>query len=313
MRCPKCQYLSFDNGARCRNCGYEFSLAAVSPEPLDLAIQDGTEPIGPLADLALHAPPIQEASRPPAPLAPDTGSPELPLFNSRGRDDQPLVTPATPRPPLSVRRGPPLPPKPGPAAGPRAARQMVEEPRLALDTAEMPVVDDPPEPRPARVAPGRRTIVEPSASASAPIEADAAAPVGARIVAAVIDLAIVGGIDAAVFYLTLRVLDMHVAEARALPLVPFVAFLLLLNGSYFAAFVAASGQTIGKMAAGIRVIPGDSVAQASERVSLGTAIIRAAAYLVSLLPAGLGFLPGVMAKDHRALHDRLADTRVVKA
>lgn len=312
MRCPKCQYLNFDNGERCRNCGYEFSLAAASPEPLDLAIQDGSEPIGPLADLALHARSVQEAS-PPAPLALDAGSLELPLFNSRGREDQPLVTPATPRPPLSVRRGPPLPPKPKPAGAPRAARQIVDEPRLALDTEEMPLAGEPSEPRAARMAPERRTVVEPSASSIASIEADAAASIGARIVAGVIDLAIVGGIDAAVFYLTLRVLDMHVAEARALPLVPFVTFLLLLNGGYFAAFVAASGQTIGKMAAGIRVIPGDPVAHETERVSLGTAIIRAAASLVSLLPAGLGFLPGVMAKDHRALHDRLADTRVVKA
>ena len=28
MKCPKCQYISFDSGDRCRNCGYEFSLAA---------------------------------------------------------------------------------------------------------------------------------------------------------------------------------------------------------------------------------------------------------------------------------------------
>ena len=27
MKCPKCQYISFDSGDRCRNCGYDFSLA----------------------------------------------------------------------------------------------------------------------------------------------------------------------------------------------------------------------------------------------------------------------------------------------
>ena len=309
MRCPKCQYLSFDNGDRCRNCGYEFSLA-VNPEPLDLAIQDGTEAIGPMADLALHAHSAQEPSLAPPPTAPDSGGLELPLFNARARDDQPLVTPATPRPPLSVRRGAPLPPKPRAAGGPRTARQVDDEPRLALDGAEMPVADEADE---AHAIGFERRHASTDALPRAADDPAVAAPVGARMFAAIIDLTIVGGIDAAVLYLTLRVLDMHVAEASALPLVPFIAFLLLLNGSYFAAFVAASGQTIGKMAAGIRVIPGDPAGHANERVSIGAAIVRAAGYLVSVLPAGLGFLPGVVAKDHRALHDRLADTRVVKA
>ena len=26
MKCPKCHYLGFDTGDRCRNCGYDFSL-----------------------------------------------------------------------------------------------------------------------------------------------------------------------------------------------------------------------------------------------------------------------------------------------
>ena len=48
-------------------------------------------------------------------------------------------------------------------------------------------------------------------------------------------------------------------------------------------------------------------------VTLGTAVLRAAAYLVSLAPAGLGFAPLLFAADGRALHDRLANTRVVRA
>ena len=53
MKCPKCQYFSFDSGARCRNCGYDFSLALDLP-PADLPIQDGTEPFGPLSDFSLN-------------------------------------------------------------------------------------------------------------------------------------------------------------------------------------------------------------------------------------------------------------------
>jgi uncharacterized RDD family membrane protein YckC len=33
---------------------------------------------------------------------------------------------------------------------------------------------------------------------------------------------------------------------------------------------------------------------------------------VSILAAGAGFLPALFSADHRALHDRLADTRVVR-
>ena len=29
MKCPKCSYLGFDSGDRCKNCGYDFSLIAV--------------------------------------------------------------------------------------------------------------------------------------------------------------------------------------------------------------------------------------------------------------------------------------------
>ena len=317
MRCPKCQYLNFDNGDRCRNCGYEFSLA-VEAAPLDLAIQNGTEPIGPLADLELHdgaaaAPAPPAVSRP----APDTGSLELPLFTPGGKAAAPLVTPSTPRAPLSVRRHAPVPPKPKPAARMRAA---ADEPRLALDTAEIPVVQPAVEDVPRRLREPRPSTDDADAhdSRTHRMPADGAleasgAPAGARAMAAAIDLAIVGGIDAAVFYLTLRVLELHVADAGALPLIPFVAFLLLLNGSYFAAFIAAGGQTIGKMAAGIRVVPGAPGAHAGDRVPVGSAVVRAAAYIVSALPAGVGFLPGLMSSDHRALHDRLADTRVVKA
>ena len=28
MKCPKCDYLGFETGDRCKNCGYDFSLAA---------------------------------------------------------------------------------------------------------------------------------------------------------------------------------------------------------------------------------------------------------------------------------------------
>ena len=46
-------------------------------------------------------------------------------------------------------------------------------------------------------------------------------------------------------------------------------------------------------------------------MDLRRAALRGAAMVVSLLPAGLGWLAGLVG-DHRGLHDRLAGTRVVR-
>lgn len=307
MKCPKCQYIGFDNADRCRNCGYDFSLVA-DDVPFDLPIQDGTEPFGPLADLTLTDldTPVPAGAAPAEATAsegqrPITSSFELPLFKDRGRsDDAPLVTPsAVPRAPLSVRRPAPVTPRPRPRREPA-----VPAPRLALDTAEIPVVPEP-------IA--RPAAIEPSQPTASTQHGAAVAPLWARLLAGSLDLLLMAGIDAGVIYFTLRICELTFREIRALPLAPLIGFLALLNGGYLACFVAAGGQTIGKMAARIRVIPGDPAAGALERVPLGTAIVRAAAYAVSVLPAGLGLIPALVAPDRRTLHDRLADTRVVKA
>jgi uncharacterized RDD family membrane protein YckC len=279
-KCPKCQYFTFDSGTRCRNCGYDFSLALDLPAD-DLEIQNGTEPIGPLGDFSLH----------------DT--PNLPLF-APGDPDAPLVTPnAAPRAPLAVRRGAPASarqtrPKPRPEPDPA--------PRLALDTAEFPVV-----------APSPRPSAAPIDPAGEPEPADGRQTAGtlARLGAAAIDLALLGGIDLIVLYFTLKICDLGFADVLLLPAVPLLLFLLLLDGGYLSTFVAAGGQTIGKMATGIRVVPADPAAP--ERVTFGHAIVRAAGYFVSLAPAGLGFVPVFFGRQRRGLHDRLADTRVIRA
>ena len=87
------------------------------------------------------------------------------------------------------------------------------------------------------------------------------------------------------------------AELSELPLLPLAAFFLLLNGGYFVAFTAVGGQSIGKMALGIKVIT-----QEESAVPIGRATLRTLAYLVSALPLGAGFLPGV----HRRRSSRAA-------
>jgi uncharacterized RDD family membrane protein YckC len=298
MRCPKCQYISFDSGERCRNCGYEFSLTPDS-RAIDLPIQTGQEPIGPLGDFTLGVDSRRADATAaaladtisPLPSKPITSSFDLPLFKERKTpDDAPLVTPAAvPRAPLSVRRSSPVTPRP-------ASRSSIEEPVLDLDP------------------PGSSDFGKPSAPVAAePVERNddpASALLGARFVAALLDTAILVAIGSVVLYLTLKVCGLPLARLRVIPPVPFVSFLLLIAGGYFTLFIAAGGQTIGKMAAGIRVVSTD---HNLGRVPLGHAILRAAVYFLSALPAGLGFLPALMGADRRAIHDRLADTRVVKA
>jgi uncharacterized RDD family membrane protein YckC len=163
---------------------------------------------------------------------------------------------------------------------------------------------------------GRGGIEESASPAGGSSETEAmpqgpvSAPAALRLGAALIDVAILGSINVLVLYFTLQICGLELAEIVVLPPVPLLAFLLLLDGGYLVAFTTASGQTIGKMAAGIRVVP---AAGDADRVPAHHAALRAMAYLVSVLPAGLGLLPALIGADGRAIHDRLADTRVVRA
>lgn len=90
--------------------------------------------------------------------------------------------------------------------------------------------------------------------------------------------------------------------------VPFAIAWLLFAFTYGVFFVGTCGQTLGKMVMRVRVI-------GARRFEVGyaTAVRRALWYTAATLPAGLGLLPALRDPEHRALHDRLSGTRVVKA
>ena len=93
----------------------------------------------------------------------------------------------------------------------------------------------------------------------APIGTDAdVSSLPRRIAAGLTDHAILFSIDLIVLYSTLRMAGLTMGDWQLLPPVPMLAFLLLLKLSYFGAFTAACGQTIGKMAAHIRVVSDDA-------------------------------------------------------
>jgi uncharacterized RDD family membrane protein YckC len=98
---------------------------------------------------------------------------------------------------------------------------------------------------------------------------------------------------------------LQAAEWHVIPPVPFGIFLAMMAFAYFMVFTAVGGQTIGKMATGIRVV-GDS----RRGIDGVAAARRTLTALLSYATVGLAYLPGFFG-DHRTLHDRLAGTRVV--
>ena len=293
MRCPKCQYISFDNGERCRNCGYEFSLSVDAADVEVRIARDepssssrGRENTFSALDAPLNAedPGPSQFGRRSIPAA------DLPLFTDRIADDQaPLVSaPAVPRAPLAVRKAN--------VGRPRPQPPLPEE--LSLNLEEQ------------RGEDARAHF----AATPAPMAADAshgAASLVRRFAAGVVDVLILGSISIAVVLLTLRVVGLTAEQWQVLPVVPMLGFLLLLCGGYFVLFTAAGGQTIGKMVARVRVV--NASHSGTARVSFSTAVLRTAASLASLLAVGGGFLMAAANDDRCAFHDRVANTRVVPA
>jgi uncharacterized RDD family membrane protein YckC len=298
MKCPKCGYLAFETGDRCRNCGYEFSLNESTASPLDMTLdREFQEPRRPLdLDRIIGAPEPDDAGDLPlfTPPSTDTKPSGMRRHHNAGRritvvEDEPLISvPSRPRAPLGVRRATPEVPRarartattPGTAAG----DLLFEQPRVSAQSHVLPEED----------------------AAESTAGETPAAPLR-RILAALVDVMLLSLLDAVVVYFTLRLSGLTIAEIAGLPLLPLAAFFLLLNGSYFIAFTTVGGQSIGKMALGIKVI-----GQEAEAVPLGRATLRTVGYFASALPFGAGFLPGIVSADRLALHDRLAHTRVVR-
>ena len=316
MKCPKCGYLGYQDVERCRNCGHEFTMAAPSA-PSDLRLRDAEPERDPIADLELIDNRMAASAQAsdaaanlanpasvvkPAEAAPTPGGRiELPLFGGTVPDDTPLITKAPPpRPPLSVRRATP------------------EVPRLRAESrmpmAESPVAA-PPTPAPPTPVPAVTSeppIIAAPFQSTRPLRSEHRGllpPASGldRVRAGLIDLGLLLLVDAVVVYFALKVCRLSVSEISLLPPVPLGAFLLLQNGGYLIAFTA-TGQTLGKMVTGLRVVTAHDAVP-----GVGRATVRSLLSLVLALPAGLGLLPAVLSHDGRGLHDRLAGTRVVRS
>ncbi len=197
----------------------------------------------------------------------------LPLFPSAS-DEHPQEQ-LRPRAPLGVRRPTPAVPR----VRVQAPRQLLE-PRLSFENAQ---------PVAAQARPTRRPAV--------PL---------VRLAAGLFDTVLLVSLDAIVIVLTLRLAELDLQSLDTLPVAPLAGFLILLNGGYVVVLTFAGGQTFGKMVFGMRVVD-----RAGRPVTISIALVRALVYLVSVLPLGLGVAWMFLDADRRALHDRLAGTRVL--
>jgi len=297
MKCPKCGYLGFETTDRCRNCQYDFSLSPSSSEP-ELSLQSAERSIESGGELDL--PPIRRNTDAPGAPALDldrlfgeaepvepTERPELAApLESLPFDDAPLVPPPAARPPVSVRRATPEVPR----NRPRTTRPIKPESLQLEPETEAPLV-------------GAVSTEETLASL---MEMPS---VGTRVSAGAIDAALLAALLAAIVYLTLRVtgLSNSLEDLRVLPPIPFIGFLGLIAFSYVATFTVAGGQTVGKMLMSLRVIGDDG-----RPIDAAGGIVRAAACMLVPVTFGLSYVPALVTADHRALHDRLARTRVVR-
>ena len=138
--------------------------------------------------------------------------------------------------------------------------------------------------------------------------ADPAAPLGDRVAAALADsmvLALLGILLVASGAMASGSTWQMMLRTAALPL---FAALTLFGMAYGVFFVGTCGQTLGKMVMRVRVIGAEQF-----KVGYLQAAWRTTAYLLATLPAGIGLLLAFKDIDHRALHDRLSGTRVVKS
>lgn len=290
MKCPKCGYVGFEETPRCRHCGYDFSFAAPVDAAAAVPVAAGAATVMPAASVAdeffardrVETPPSLDRlgfvdldrldDQPAGPLV------DLPLATVTPSD---LFADSPPpaRPPLAVRRASERPRS-------RPTTQVLRRPATSL--LDVPVTND--DVVTDAIDPG------PPGPASLP----------ARLAAGLLDIGLLGGIALVVVYLTVRLAGLTMAELDMVPPLPLAAFLVGLAAAYLAAFTACGGQTLGKMALGVRVVADDGA------VPPGAAALRAITALAGAALGGLGFLPAIFDRDHRGLHDRLAGTRVVR-
>lgn len=130
---------------------------------------------------------------------------------------------------------------------------------------------------------------------------------GERVLAGLIDTGFVSLTVLALLYVTTHLAgrSLFLLPSSALAALGCVAFFLSLG--YFLFFWSLSGQTLGKLMTGSRV-----VASSGRPLGFPRSFVRLLGVLLALLPLGAGLLGLWSDRERRGWHDRLASTRVVR-
>jgi uncharacterized RDD family membrane protein YckC len=307
VTCPGCGAPAPPAGARCPACGAApppITVGALAPDPARAEplreipglrkrertwkdevrerVRERRKFRGAPGELPLFrgidddAPEIEDAAGE-LPAAPPREGPSEPGLRALDDDDLPLRPRDDLRPAIAFET-------PRPVAAPRDAvrRAAVEEPAPpAWDLGPTAHVEEP------------RPVERPAVGLE-------------RFLAGALDIGILALIWAAVVYFASRSARVGIPALQpAWPwLVGYLAFIGLVYAGYF---TGTTGQTLGKMAAGLRVV--DAGGQPPGYVR---AFTRAAIGACGVLAAGSGLLPMLFDPARRALHDRLFRTRVIK-
>lgn len=123
-----------------------------------------------------------------------------------------------------------------------------------------------------------------------------------RLGASIVDLVILIFVLALILYIFSKLTDAVPFSVKiAMPVSTVISI------TYFTGFYAWRGQTPGKMATGIKVIRTDS-----SPLSWQYALLRYFGYIVSTLTLFIGFIWIAFDSHKQGLHDKIADTYVVK-
>jgi uncharacterized RDD family membrane protein YckC len=137
-----------------------------------------------------------------------------------------------------------------------------------------------------------------------PVERPAHA--GERAQAALVDVILILGVWAMVVYFASRAARVSLAGLQ--PSWPYlVSYLAFLGLAYAACFTGITGQTLGKMLKGLRVVTASGRPPGCPR-----AFLRATLGSLGVILAFSGTLPMFFDPARRGFHDRLLKTRVVK-
>ncbi len=134
----------------------------------------------------------------------------------------------------------------------------------------------------------------------------AAAPAGfwIRFLAWILDFVVLAVIASVVWLLGNLAAGESVTPLRLAAI--GAVFNLFFRAAYYIVLHGATGQTVGKLITGVKVVALDG-----SEISYGVAFLRWLGYLLSNLTLLIGYILAGIRADKRALHDLVAGTRVV--